>query len=124
MDTHLYSITKEVATVINIDLISYNDELQTASVNVTRPDGDFDNVLLKCRPTDQICPKLFSNTSTQIYTETNCSTTTQYCSVSFDNIVAGNNYSCNATTIKENFDNQTSDGLRLKLRKYLEIFLY
>jgi hypothetical protein len=75
----------------------------TGSIHFTRPDGNYNEILINCIAQDQTCLELPGNLTESVDNSTNSTSVSIY-------PVAGVKYTCEALTIKESFENVTSDA--------------
>ncbi len=93
--------------VTNLNFTGGLNKNGTAVIHFNQPRGNYDAIRVDCYAQDQHCWKPNNNLSSTI----NCSICT---SISISKVIRGVKYICQAVTIKEHFDNITSDEFIIK----------
>ncbi|CAF1201377.1 unnamed protein product, partial [Didymodactylos carnosus] len=92
------NISTKLDSINGLNISSYDPKQNKASITIRMPDGNYDNVSIVCYDSDSQNPR-FQLSINQEECRPNATCT------SVASMIPGTNYTCNATTIRKNFDN-------------------
>ncbi|CAF1492836.1 unnamed protein product, partial [Didymodactylos carnosus] len=104
-----------VSIATGLSLVSNDASSRIAIMTLKKPNGTFDNIVVKCQANDMLCGRELFGNITSVSGTAVCLASDDNCGVTLHSVIAGTTYSCQAITTRNGAENAISSVTKIKL---------